>query len=171
MKKIVVPAMLAAVVVIVTLAFTMRLVADPGSPADLTGAWRSKVQMHSGPYVSLKDFAFMYSYNAGGTMTESSNYDAAPPCMPAYGIWKKTVDRQFETKYLFWITKAAGIEKQIADGGGWSPDGYGILREKITLSADGNAYNSTLTFETFDQEGKSTSKIDTGTCVGTRITF
>jgi hypothetical protein len=171
MKKLFAWAALAAIVALVTFAVVTELSADPGSPVDLAGGWQSKVQMHTGPYASLKDFAFMYSYNAGGTMTESSNYDAAPPCPPAYGVWKKTGERRFETKYHFWITKASGIEKQIAEGGGWIPDGYGILREKITLSEDGNAYSSTLTFEMFDPQGKATSQVDEGSCTATRITF
>ena len=46
---------------------------------DLVGAWRSKLQFQSGDFAAIRDLEFMYVFNPGGTMTESSNYDAAPP--------------------------------------------------------------------------------------------
>src|SRR4051812_33684080 len=49
----------------------------PVAEADgLTGAWRSKIQFTTGSFAAVKDLEFMYVFNAGGTMTESSNYDA-----------------------------------------------------------------------------------------------
>ena len=42
--------------------------------ANLAGAWRGKVQFTSGAFAEIKDLEFMYAFNAGGTMTESSNY-------------------------------------------------------------------------------------------------
>ncbi|HET6272831.1 MAG TPA: hypothetical protein VFG32_07620, partial [Bacteroidota bacterium] len=65
----------------------------------LVGAWRSKVQFKSGAFAAVKDLEFMYVFNAGGTMTESSNYDGAPPVPPAYGMWRKLGPGQFEAKY------------------------------------------------------------------------
>jgi len=66
---------------------------------NLVGAWQGKVQFKNGPYAAIKDLEFMYVFNVGGTMTESSNYDAAPPVPPAYGVWRKTGPHQFEAKY------------------------------------------------------------------------
>ena len=57
---------------------------------ELVGAWKGKVQFTTGAFAEIKDFEFMYVFNVGGTMTESSNYDGVPPTPPAYGIWKKT---------------------------------------------------------------------------------
>ena len=75
----------------------------------LVGAWRSKIVFRSGPLAEMKDLEFLYAYNAGGTMTESSNYDeAANSSPPAYGVWKQTDPRTFETKYVFYTTKAPG---------------------------------------------------------------
>ena len=45
----------------------------------------------SDPLAEMKNLEFLYAYNAGGTMTESSNYDeAANSSPPAYGAWKQT---------------------------------------------------------------------------------
>lgn len=74
--------------------------ATTGSPG-LTGAWRSKIQFTSGGYSSIKDLDFLYVFNAGRTMTESSNYDAAPPMPPACGVWRKIGPHEFEAKYVF----------------------------------------------------------------------
>ena len=43
---------------------------------DLVGQWRAKLQFTSGAFAPVKDLEFMYVFNLGGTMTESSNYDA-----------------------------------------------------------------------------------------------
>ena len=50
---------------------------------DLVGAWKGKVQFKTGAFAAVTDLDFLYVFNAGGTMTESSNYDAAPPVTPA----------------------------------------------------------------------------------------
>src|SRR4051812_3339242 len=54
----------------------------------LEGAWRSRVQFSSGDFAPVKDLEFLYVFNRGGTMTESSNYDSLPPSPPAYGVWR-----------------------------------------------------------------------------------
>ena len=55
---------------------------------ELLGEWRAQLQFTSGAFAAVKDLEFMYVFNSGGTMTESSNYDASPPVPPAYGIWR-----------------------------------------------------------------------------------
>lgn len=104
---------------------------------DLVGAWRSQIRFNSGALAAVKDLEFMYAFNGGGTLTESSNYDGAPPVPPAYGVWRKIGPHQFEAKYAFYATKAPGSFEDIAKGGGWSPSGHGVLLEQITLSGDG----------------------------------
>jgi hypothetical protein len=145
--------------------------ADTGNTDDLQGAWRGKVQITSGAFAAIKDLEFMYVFNVGGTMTESSNYDAAPPGPPAYGVWRKTGGRHFEAKYHVFMTKAVSILDEITKGGGWEPDGYGILSESITLSDDGASFESTITFEIFDREGKRTELGGNGVVKANRITF
>src|SRR5205809_392830 len=69
--------------------------------AGLIGAWSGSVQFTTGAFATTKDLEFMYVFNAGGTMTESSNYDGAPPVPPAYGIWREVGERRYEAKYNY----------------------------------------------------------------------
>lgn len=121
---------------------------------DLTGAWTATVQFTTGTFSSVKDLEFMLVFNKGGTMTESSNYDGTPPVPPAYGIWRKTGNRQYEAKYVFYQTKAPADFKIIQDGGGWAPMGKGVLIEKIALGPAGRTYTSIIKMKMFDTKGK-----------------
>jgi hypothetical protein len=127
-----------------------------GSAQDdsLIGAWRAKVQFKSGAFAAVKNLEFMYVLNAGGTMTESSNYDASPPVPPAYGVWRKIRPRQYELKYVFFMTKPPKVFADIAGGGGWSPGGSGVLLERLTLAEDGKSFTSTMTLDIVDETGK-----------------
>lgn len=138
---------------------------------DLVGAWRGKVQFTSGAFADLKDLEYMYAFAAGGTMTESSNYDAVPPVPPAYGVWKKTGPRKYEAKYQFYQTKAVSSADELVKGGGWLPGGYGTLTQRFTLSADGNSFDSKITLEMFDNQGKAAAGGGEATASGTRIHF
>jgi len=121
---------------------------------NLVGAWRSTIRFSSGALVDMKDLEFMYVFNVGGTMTESSNYDGAPAVPPAYGVWRKSGPRQFEAKYTFYVTKAPETFADIAKGGGWSSAGHGDFMEKITLSDDGKSYTSIISYAAFDRTGE-----------------
>ena len=137
----------------------------------LAGAWRAKVQFKTGMLADWKNLEFMYAFNHGGTMTESSNYDGSPPGPPAYGVWKKTGARQFEARYEVFLTKSAKPLEEIAKGGGWLPDGHGVLSEKITLSADGKSFTSRVRWDMFDQAGKAVESGIEGTGEGRRMGF
>jgi hypothetical protein len=137
----------------------------------LVGAWRGGVQFTTGAFATTKDLEFMYVFNAGGTMTESSNYDASPPVAPAYGVWRKVGARQYEAKYAYFWTKAPSNFDEISKGGGWSPGGHGVLTQKITLSEDGSAFDSAIKYEVFDQLGKSTEGVSEAVGKGIRIRF
>ncbi|MCW8806689.1 MAG: hypothetical protein OQK79_01090 [Rhodanobacter sp.] len=137
----------------------------------LVGAWTSQIHFSSGALAEVEDLEFMYVYNAGGTMTESSNYDGAPPVPPAYGGWKRVGHNQFETRYAFYATKAPGAFADIAKGGGWLPAGHGLLTESIKLSDDGKSYTSTITYAAFDRTGKPIDGGGQGTGVGARMGF
>lgn len=123
-------------------------------PEELVGEWRAQLQFSGGAFAAVKDLEFMYVFNLGGTMTESSNYDAAPPVPPAYGIWRKVGPKVFEAKYEFYVTKAPTAFDEIAKGGGWLPAGRGVFVERITLSEDGNAFTSKIRYDAFDAAGK-----------------
>ncbi|MEP6591215.1 MAG: hypothetical protein ABJC19_08520 [Gemmatimonadota bacterium] len=138
----------------------------------LVGAWRAKIQFSAGVFAEVKDLEFLYAYNEGGTMTESSNYDeAANSSPPAYGVWRETGPKTFETKYLFWQTRVPVAADGPGNEGGWLPAGHGVLTEKITLSADGNSYTSTVHYDSFDQAGQPMPIGGDATGSGTRIVF
>lgn len=73
------------------------------------------------------------------------------PVPPAYGVWKKVGTRKYEAKYQFFQSKAMSSVDELIKGGGWVPDGYGMLLQKITLSKDGNSFDSSITLELFDK--------------------
>jgi len=63
--------------------------------------------------------------------------------------------RQYEAKYAVFLTKPSrGSSTKFAKGGGWVPNGHGVLAQKITLSEDGNAFESTIRFDLFDPTGE-----------------
>lgn len=126
--------------------------ADASEP-ELAGAWRSTVRFRSGAFAAVKDLEFMYAFAAGGTVTESSNYDAAPPVPPAYGVWRKTGPRMFEARYEFFFTKPAAKPEDLLEGG-WKPAGRGVFLERITLAPDGKTFTSTIRYDPLDPAGK-----------------
>ena len=137
----------------------------------IVGAWKGKVQFNTGVYAEIKDFEFMYVFNSGGTMTESSNYDGLPPTPPAYGIWKKTGEKEYEARYEFYWNKVPGSYEELAKEGGFPNAGYGVLSEKITLSDDGKSYGSKIKFNLFDQTGKQSVINEEGTVEAKRMEF
>jgi hypothetical protein len=147
------------------------LAASGTAPPDLVGEWRSQLQFTSGAFASIKDLGFMYVFSQGGTMTESSNYDASPPVPPAYGIWRKLGTRQFEAKYEFYVTKAPAAFDEIVKGGGWGPAGRGVFVERIILSADGKSFTSKIKYDQFDAAGKPAEGGGEATGRGLRLTF
>jgi hypothetical protein len=152
-----------------------KAAAPTSSPAGevdaLVGAWRSRLQVNSGAFAGMQGLEFMYVFNFGGSMTESSNYDAAPPVQPAYGAWRKSGPREFEARYEFYNTKPPAAFGEIVKGGGWTPDGYGLFIEKIKLSDDGRTFTSSMTYTMYDNAGKPTDASGAATGSGTRIGF
>jgi len=164
--------LIASAIVLFATASPGSSLAQTGSSGDnLAGAWEGKVQFQSGALAGINDLEFMYAFIAGGTMTESSNYDAAPPVPPAYGVWKKVAARKYEAKYRFYQSKAVSSADELVKGGGWAPDGYGILTQKITLSTDGNSFESGITLELFDKSGKVMAGGGEATASGKRLGF
>ena len=144
-----------AFIVLVSLALAGCSRARPSAPAPtLVGAWRGAVRFSGGVLAPLRDLEFLYVFNAGGTMTESSNYDGVPPVPPAYGEWRPGAARRFEARYTFFTTRPPADLKTITTGGGWLPAGTGVLTERITLAADGRSYDSQLSLELFDPAGR-----------------
>jgi hypothetical protein len=137
----------------------------------LAGAWRARVNFRTGALAAIHDLEFMYVFNTGGTLTESSNYDSAPPVPPAYGVWHKLSMTEYEAKYTFFVTKPPGNFAEIAGGAGWLPTGHGVLTERITLSGDGNSYKSTITYEPVGMDGKTVEGGGEGDVSAVRMDF
>lgn len=137
----------------------------------LAGAWRSQIQFTDGAFAAVKDLEFMYVFNAGGTLTESSNYDGAPPVPPAYGVWRLVGPGQYEAKYLFYTTKPPARLEDMTGGAGWLPAGHGDFTERIRLAADEQSFTSTITYEAFDLAGKPVPGGGGATGRGVRIGF
>lgn len=104
-------------------------------------------------------------------MTESSNYDGAPPVPPAYGVWRPLGPGRFEAKYVFYVTKAPADLKQLTSGGGWMPAGRGELLEEIALGEDGRSFTSTIRYTPYDAAGAASEGGGEATAKATRITF
>jgi hypothetical protein len=138
---------------------------------DIVGEWRAQLRFTSGAFAPIKDLEFMYVFNQGGTMTESSNYDASPPVPPAYGIWRQVGPNEFEAKYEFYVTRAPAAFGEIAKGGGWGPAGRGVFLERITLSDDGRSFTSKIRYEQFDTAGKPAEGGGEATGQGVKLTF
>jgi len=171
-RRIIVMSILSAMLLTVGYATASSSTGQNVSDSDnLAGAWRSRVQFKSGAFSSVKDLEFMYAFNSGGTMTESSNYDSSPPVPPAYGVWRKIQPRQYEAKYVFFLSKAPKSFEDIANGGGWSPGGSGVLVETITLSEDGRTFKSTIRLDVFDEAGKLTESNSQAESQAVRISF
>lgn len=143
----------------------------PGPTPALVGAWKSHVQFSGGMLAPVKDLAFLYVFNAGGTLTESSNYDASPPVPPAYGEWRSTAAGRFEAKYTFFNSSPPTDPSAFVSGAGWPPGGSGILTERITMAADGRSYDSSITLEMFDSAGKPVAGGGQATAHGARAGF
>lgn len=175
MKHIVLLTLLALSVVLIFTGCRNDPSSQTGAATDssmLVGAWRSKIVFRSGALAEMKDLEFLYSYNAGGTMTESSNYDeAANSSPPAYGVWKQTGARRFETKYVFYTTKAPDPGAGAPNSSDWWPSGHGVLTETIALSDDGKTYVSTIKLALFDKAGMPIEGGGEGTGAGTQIAF
>lgn len=142
----------------------------PALPPALVGAWRSSLQFTTGALASIKDLEFMYVFNAGGTLTESSNYDGAPPVPPAYGVWRAIGTNEFEAKYEFYVT-APSPPEAFKTGAGWLPSGRGVFTERTTVAADGQSFTSIIRYEAFDTKGQPAPGGGEATGRATRIRF
>jgi hypothetical protein len=119
----------------------------------LVGAWKSRIRFTSGAFASIQDLEFMYVFNAGGTLTESSNYDGVPPVPPAYGIWRRIGPNRFEARYEFYASKPPARLEELTTGGGWQPAGRGVFVERIEMAPDAQSYTSTIRYSAFDANG------------------
>jgi hypothetical protein len=157
------------VAILVTLSVAACGRGEREAPDPLVGAWRGDVQFSSGGLATTKDLEFMYVFNAGGTMTESSNYDGSPPVPPAYGSWRRLTPRRYEATYLYYWTRPPASFDEIAKGNGWTPGGHGVLSQEIALSTDGDSFESTIRLQLLDKSGSPVEPMSVATAKASRI--
>jgi hypothetical protein len=134
----------------------------------MVGAWRSSIQFKDGAFSTVKDLEFLYVFNHGGTLTESSNYDGAPPVPPAYGVWKESGVGHIEATYTYFNTRPPTDVQELLRSG-WMPGGRGVVTERISLAADAKSFDSTITFVLYGQSGERIEGAGSGTGHGVRI--
>ncbi len=120
----------------------------------LIGQWRATVQFSSGAFSTTKDLEFMFVFNDGGTLLESSNYDAAPPVPPAYGIWRQLAQNKYEARYEYFSTRAPLPSEGQFQNSGWLPAGRGVFTDTITLAQNGATFISNMHFVMYDHAGR-----------------
>ena len=138
---------------VVLVAASLTAWGSGAADSGLVGAWRSTVQFETGAFASIKNLEFMYVFNTGGTLTESSNYDGAPPVPPAYGAWREIGPNEFEAKYEYFAT-APSARDDFLKGAGWLPSGRGIFTERIKLSPDGQSFESIIRYHALNERGE-----------------
>lgn len=79
--------------------------------------------------------------------------------------------RQYEAKYVFFLSKAPKTFADIANGGGWLPGGSGVLLETITLAGDGKSFSSRIKLDVFDETGKLIESNSEADGAAVRISF
>jgi len=137
----------------------------------LVGQWRARINFRNGDFAAVADLEFMYVFNLGGTMTESSNYDAAPPVPPAYGIWRQVGPGRFEARYEFYPTSPPAALADLTAGQGWLAAGRGIFSETITVADDGATFSSIVRYEALDSAGEPVDGGGAGEGRGVRLRF
>ncbi len=148
-----------------------RNTGDAAADQRIAGAWRAKVQFDSGPFAAVKDLEFLYVFNAGGTMMESSNYDAAPPVPPAYGVWRSLGHNRYELRYEFYMTRVPDSSENLSIESGWLPAGRGVFVDTVTLSSDGKSFVSRAHYAPYDPEGNPVEGAGAATIEGGRVDF
>jgi hypothetical protein len=138
--------------------------------APLIGAWRSSIEVETGGLAEITGLEFMYVFNAGGTLTESSNYDGAPPVPPAYGVWRTIGPNEFEATFEFFSTVPSQGDAFIK-GAGWPPSGRGVFTERIEVSRDAQTFTSTIRYEIFGLRDELLETGGTARGAGVRIGF
>jgi len=139
-------------------------------PAPLVGAWRSTIQFETGAFAQITDLQFMYVFNAGGTLTESSNYDGAPPVPPAYGAWRMIGPSLFEARFEFFSTAPSEVDA-FMKGAGWLPSGRGVFTERIEVSPDAQTFTSTIRYDAIGMHDEPLEGGGTARGQGVRIGF
>ncbi len=111
--------------------------------ASLQGAWDSQVTVTDCNGHTVMAFRGFELFHQGGTLTTTGNANSPALSTPGLGTWQRTPDRRTFTSTLQFFT--------------FNPDGSfaGIVKSagEFHLSADGNSYTATSTFDVYDSDG------------------
>ena len=113
------------------------------SERTLVGSWNVQVTLRdcqSGtPFVS---FPAMMTYNHGGTTQQTAPPEPGGTSLPGHGTWSHQTGGVYSSAFQFFSLNPDGSVARRT-----------IVRSAITLSRDGDTFNSTDTAETFDAIG------------------
>ena len=118
--------------------------------------WQSQVTLTDCNGHTIAVFSAFEMFNQGGTLTSIDN---TPPTLhgPGLGTWERTGLRSYSAPFQFF---------------NFNPDGSFAGTQKIDrqihLSAHGNSYTSTVTFQRYDSEGNMVFS-GCGTEIATRL--
>ena len=109
----------------------------------LVGSWNHQVTLRDcqtgTPFVS---FPAMVTFNHGGTTQQTAPPEPGGTFLPGHGVWSHRHGRAYSSAFQFFSLNPDGSVARRT-----------IVRGDITLSRDGDSYNSTDTSETFDANG------------------
>jgi hypothetical protein len=111
------------------------------------------------PFPLPLSFQALVTYAAGGGLVETSQLDQASPipASPGHGAWVCTAERTYRNTFQAFNFDATG-----------KPTGMRTIAETLTLSADGDTYSGSGTFQNTDLTGKVLNS-GTFTSTATRI--
>jgi hypothetical protein len=83
----------------------------------------------------------------------------------------RVAERKYEAKYAYYWTRPPSNLNELTKGNGWAAGGHGVLSQEITLSSDGNSFESTIRYQVFDRSWKQTEQDNSATAKATRLRF
>ncbi len=115
-----------------------------GNEQGLVGSWDVRVTIRDCETgTPLFGFPAMMTYNQGGTMQESDLGAPVLVRLNGHGVWRHQTGRQYSSAFR-WLN--------------FNPDrtfaGTNVVRQAISLGADGDTYTSTDTNEVLDANGE-----------------
>ncbi len=151
MKRLLTPKLIFGLVMVGLLASALAVSLFLGSPArshaasnnSPEGSWLLNVTITS-DHPPFK-FQALMTYDAGGglVVTDQTDFNPQGLTSPGHGAWVSTGEDHFATTWIAFFFDAQG-----------NPAGMVKVREVDTLSADGNTFSGSATFNAFDANGK-----------------
>lgn len=129
----------------------------------IVGMWHVVFTAQTGPITGVIDNSVVVWHSDGTEIVNSSR--PAQDGNFCLGVWKQTGKLKYYLNHIPW----QGNDTSGGPYGIGNPQGGVQLTEKVTLSADGNAYSGTFTLTAYDTSGSPTVTF-TGVLNAKRIT-